>query len=152
MINESNKSQKEKELDCIIKQIRELQNKRYELWKQCDNEFLEQAKSNVGRCFYDTKTNVYVKIIDVPHSEFDDTCSHVNRYQYPAIFIGKNSSYVDDIIPFYIDTLFSGAWGEGHSLINPYREISKEEFDKQFVKTIERFKECVISNGQSDKL
>lgn len=152
MKNDSNKSQKEKELDCISKQINELQNKQHELWKQCDDEFLEQAKSNAGRCFYNTKTNVYVKIIDVPQREYDGTYSHVNRYQYPAIFVGKDEYDIDDIIPFYMDTLFSGAWGEGYYPNNPYKEISKEEFDKQFVKVIEQFKEDVISYGQSNKL
>lgn len=149
----SNKSEKQEELDRINKQICELKNKQRSLIYECDDEFLEQAKVNIGRCFFDRSTGTYVKVIDVPQRKwFNHSGNEINRYQYPALFIGKNLDEEYCVIPFYTDTLFSGAWGEGHYPNNPYKEILKEEFDKQFVKAIEQFKEDIISDGQSNKL
>lgn len=145
-MDKSIKTQKEEELDRINKKICELQNKQKRLIRECDNEFLEQAKVNIGRCFFDRSTGAYVKVIDVPQRKwFSYSGNEINRYQYPAFFIGKDSGEEYRVIPFYIATLFSGAWGEEHYPNNPYKEISKEEFDKHFIKAIEQFKEYGIS-------
>lgn len=144
------KNNHKQELDNITKQINELQQKQYELWKECVDEFLEQAKQNIGRCFYNTQTNVYVKIMDVPQYEYNKAHPHINLYQYPAIFVGKDETENDGIIPFYTDTLFSGIWGEGNYKNNPYKEISKEEFNIQFAKVLEQFYKMVMSYGQNN--
>lgn len=149
----SNKNIKQEELDRINKQICELQNKQRSLMYECDDEFLEQAKVNIGRCFFDMSTCTYVKVIDVPQRKwYSFSGNEINRYQYPALFIEKDLGEEYCVIPFYTDTLSSGAWGEGYYPNNPYKEITKEEFDKQFINAIEQFKECIISDGQSNKL
>lgn len=142
----SNKNTKQEELDRINKQICELQNKQRSLLYECDDEFLENAKVNIGRCFFDKYTGNYVKVIDVPQCKWHNVGGReINRYQYPALFIGNDLDEEYCVIPFYTDTLFSGAWGDGNYQNNPYKEISKEEFDKQFIKAVEQFKEYGIS-------
>lgn len=120
----------------IDKKISELKRERKVLEDEKRKEFLESAKENIGRCF--KVNNVLAKVIDVPKVEETMTGTYFNEYQYPAIFLKD-----EDGMPFYIDTLFSGAWGIGHDVINKYEEVSKEEFNAEFDLRIAEFIEMI---------
>ena len=113
-------------------QIAELQHQRRELEKEEREAFLKSAQDNVGRCFIINDTT-YVKVIDVPQVKQTMTSTGFNRYQYPAIYITTEE------IPFEIDALFSGAWGEGYVYPNRFKEITQEEFNTRFDEAIKEF-------------
>lgn len=117
----------------IDQKIAELRQERHRLEIEDRKKFFEVAKNNIGRCF---KVNgVFVKVLDIPVVEETKTGTHFNEYQYPALWLAY-----DDGVPFYADTLFSGAWGVGHDLLNNnYEEISKEEFNAEFDRRIAKF-------------
>lgn len=117
----------------IDQKIAELRQERHRLEIEDRKKFFEVAKNNIGRCF---KVNgVFVKVLDIPVAEETKTGTHFNEYQYPALWLAY-----DDGVPFYADTLFSGAWGVGHDLLNNnYEEISKEEFNAEFDRRIAKF-------------
>lgn len=119
-----------KEIDQKIAELRQERNK---LEAEDREKFFEVAKNNIGRCF---KVNgVFVKVLDIPVVKETKTGTHFNEYQYPALWLAY-----DDGVPFYADTLFSGAWGVGHDLLNNnYEEISKEEFNAEFDRRIAEF-------------
>ena len=127
----------------IDKQIQELKNQRSKLEKQERKQFEEQAKSNIGRCFI-INGKQYVKVINIPQDEWDlSGHRHYNSYQYPALYLS------DELVPFYEDTLFSGAWGIGNSHGETYKEITPEEFNSEFENRLNEFKNlvCNISVG-----
>lgn len=125
-----------KELDA---KILELKNLRYNLEKEEIALFKQEAKKNVGRCFLINNCK-YVKVVDIPQEEYSVTRTIFNRCQYPALFL-TNDSYE----PFEYDTLFSAAWGEGKEIRNvKYKEISKEEFNKEFERVLQEFKERIL--------
>lgn len=117
----------------IDQKIAELRQERYRLEAEDRKKFFEVAKNNIGRCF---KVNgVFVKVLDIPVVEETKTGTRFNEYQYPALWLAN-----DDGVPFYADTLFSGAWGVGHNILNNnYEEISKEEFNAEFDRRIAEF-------------
>lgn len=134
----------------IDRQIQELKNQRYELEKQEREEFKKEAIKNVGRCFI--AEGQYVKVIGIPQEEYDriGEC-HFNQYQYPALFIGVNTktfkTKLEDIVPFYEDTLFSGAWGVGNNIFNKeYKEITQEEFNAKFDIVLREFKRKICGD------
>ena len=114
-------------------QIAELQHQRRELEKEEREAFLKSAQDNVGRCFIINDTT-YVKVIDVPQVKQTMTSTEFNRYQYLAIYITTEE------IPFEIDALFSGAWGEGYVYPKTrFKEITQEEFNTRFDEAIKEF-------------
>ena len=120
----------------IDNKILELKAERRKLENEERENFLESAKSNVGRCF--KVNNTFVKVLDVPEVKQTKTCVDFNQYQYPAIWLDEKG------IPFFIDTLFSGAWGIGHNPTRTeYKEISKEEFNAEFDRRIAKFVKMV---------
>ncbi len=129
-------------LKYLNKEILKLQNEQRELLKKDDEDFQKRAKVNVGRCFYDSSTKTYIKVIDVPQTKSMMWGEHMNRYQYPAIFVGND---VDDNVPFYSDTLFSGIWGEGNDMFKKHQEISEEEFDTAFTNALDSFRKYILS-------
>lgn len=136
---------KDKRIQEIDQQISELRAERNELSKALDKEFLKEAKNNVGRCFFNAATNIYVKVVDVPRIIETMTGSDLNKYQYPAIFIGENFDSKDSISPFYEDTLFSGAWGIGYDPLESWEEISSHIFDKKFQEVMSEFQSYVLN-------
>lgn len=116
----------------IDEKISKLKAERRKLEDEKRKKFLESAKSNVGRCFKINKT--FVKVLNVPKVEHTLNGISFNEHQYPAIWIDDSED-----VPFYIDTLFSGVWGVGHSSICEYEEISKEEFNAEFDRRIAEF-------------
>lgn len=121
----------------IDKKISELKVERRKLEDKEREEFLESAKSNVGRCF--KVNNTFVKVLDVPEVKQTKTGVDFNQYQYPAIWLDD-----EEDIPFFIDTLFSGAWGVGHNITRTeYKEISKEEFNAEFDRRVTEFVKMV---------
>lgn len=131
----------------IDKQIQELKNQRYEIEKQEREEFKKEAIKNVGRCFI--AEGQYVKVIGIPKEEYDSVGRCIfNQYQYPALYIGVNTKPFEinfnNIVPFYTDTLFSGAWGVGHNILEKeYKEITQEEFNAEFERVLQQFKRKV---------
>lgn len=121
----------------IDNKILELKAERRKLENEERENFLELAKSNVGRCF--KVNNTFVKVLDVPQVEQTMTGVNFNQYQYPAIWLDD-----EEDIPFFIDTLFSGAWGIGHHPTRTeYKEISKEEFNAEFDRRVAEFVKMV---------
>ena len=127
------------EIDDINKKIAELERKRNALLKADEENFLEDAKKHIGRCFR-INNQIYAKVLGVP---VKDWRTGLNRYQFPAIFVTPD---VNDV-PFYYDTLFSGAWGVGNNINRTkYKEISQKIFDTIFEKCLNEFKEKVLNN------
>lgn len=122
----------------INKQIHELERQRRELEKKEIEEFKLEAVNNVGRCFI--INGKYAKVIDIPQEEWDMSGNwHYNKYQYPALYLS------DEFVPFYEDTLFSGAWGVGNNILNDYTEISPEEFEIEFEKKLNEFRNKILN-------
>lgn len=122
----------------INKQIHELERQRRELEKKEIEEFKLEAVNNVGRCF--VINGKYVKVIDIPQEEWDMSGNcHYNKYQYPALYLS------DELVPFYEDTLFSGAWGVGNNILNDYTEITPEEFEIEFEKKLNKFRNKILN-------
>ena len=122
----------------INKQIHELERQRRELEKKEIEEFKLEAVNNVGRCFI--INGKYAKVIDIPQAEWDMSGNwHYNKYQYPALYLS------DELVPFYEDTLFSGAWGVGNNILNDYTEISPEEFEIEFEKKLNEFRNKILN-------
>lgn len=123
----------------IDQQISDLKKQRSELVKQEREDFKKQAQKNVGRCF--KVDGQYVKVIGIPQEEYTMTDVIFNEYQYPAIFLGFG--YDDSVIPFYEDTLFSAAWGEGYDRGMVYEEIPVEEFNAEFERLLLQFRDRI---------
>lgn len=122
----------------INKQIHELERQRRELEKKEIEEFKLEAVNNVGRCFI--INGKYAKVIDIPQEEWDMSGNwHYNKYQYPALYLS------DELVPFYEDTLFSGAWGVGNNILNDYTEITPEEFEVEFEKKLNKFRNKILN-------
>ena len=122
----------------INKQIHELERQRRELEKKEIEEFKLEAVNNVGRCFI--INGKYAKVIDIPQEEWDMSGNcHYNKYQYPALYLS------DELVPFYEDTLFSGAWGVGNNILNDYTEITPEEFEIEFEKKLNKFRNKILN-------
>ena len=133
----------------IDKQIHELRNKRYEIEAQEREEFKKAAIKNVGRCF--VAEGQYVKVIGIPQEEYNKIGEcHFNQYQYPALYIGKSfkiGSVNNEVVPFYEDTLFSGAWGVGNNLFEKeYKEITPEEFNAEFDRVLQKFRRKICGD------
>ena len=123
----------------IDEQIKYLQNERYKLHKQEIEDFKKNAEKNIGRCFK-ASNGRYVKVIGVPQERHTMTDIDINMYQYPALFL------TDGILPFEVNTLYSGTWEfKSDNFNGPYDEITKEEFNEVFEKKLEAFKRNVIS-------
>lgn len=123
-----------KELDEKISQLK-LQRK--ELEEKEIREFKIYAKRNVGRCFIINRQ--YCKVIDVPQEEQTKTGVNFNKYQYPAIFL------LEGLVPFEEDTVFSGAWGDGHNFVGrESKEITKAEFEVEFQKRLDSLKRRIV--------
>lgn len=128
----------------IEKEISQLQMKKHELVRQEAKEFQEKAKENVGRCFIVGK-RTYCKVIGIPHIKETKTGPYINEYQYPAIEISHDFDDLDDPIPFHYTTIFSGAWGVGNNLLGEtYKEITPQEFEEEFNKRLEEFRQKVL--------
>ena len=122
----------------INQQIHELECQRRELEKKEIEEFKLEAVNNVGRCFI--INGKYAKVIDIPQEEWDMSGNcHYNKYQYPALYLS------DEFVPFYEDTLFSGAWGAGNNILNDYTEITPEEFEVEFEKKLNKFRNKILN-------
>ena len=129
-----------KEIDDEIYRLKQLRK------VECDkeiSELKEAAKKNVGRCF---KVNgVYAKVVGIPTEEYSMTGTDFNPYQYPALFLYDYcyEEFPYDM-PFAFDALFSAAWGDGRDAADrKYEEITKEEFNEEFKKRIQEFREKV---------
>lgn len=135
----------------IDNQIKELRNKRYELEKQDIMDFKEKAQANVGRCFL-INGRTYAKVVGIPQETYTVTGISFNRYQYQALYLGYEVSAIDrfsmhkvkPILPFYEDTLHSNAWETGTDILETkYEEITPEEFNAEFEKRLQEFRERV---------
>lgn len=123
----------------IDEQISALRQQRYKLEREEIAEFKERAKVNVGRCF--RVGDVYIKVIGVPIEKETMTAPIFNRNQYPALYLGGS-----DVIPFYEDTLFSAAWGDGNNLLGKkYEEITPQEFNEELDKRTAGFRDRIIA-------
>ena len=129
----------------IDTKISELRQQRRALCEKHILEVQEAAKVNIGRCFI--VNGEMCKVLAVPQKVQTMTEVTFNEYQYPAVFISKDS---EDFVPFYTDTVFSGGWGDGYSR-EKYTEISPEEFDKAFVEKIIAFQHSVFNRKWEDK-
>lgn len=129
-----------KEIDAEIQRLRNL---RYELERKEIDEFKVAAQENVGRCF--DADGVLVKVIGIPQEHSTMTGIDFNKYQYPALYLGHSFHRgKPSIIPFYEDTLFSGAWGVGNNILDRrYEEITTEQFNESFLTRLDRFKDAV---------
>lgn len=134
-------------MDELQQQISTLRKEHRSLMHEDDEEFLQRAQVNVGRCFFKAKTSTWAKVIEVPRVQMTVIGPDLNRYQYPAIFIGKDPNDKGSEIPFYMDTIFSGIWGEGHDTERGYVEVSPEEFDAEFKKALKEFDQFISSVG-----
>lgn len=128
----------------IEKEISQLQMKKHELVRQEAKEFQEKAKENVGRCFIENG-RIYCKVIGVPRLQELRSGPYINEYQYPAIELAHDEEESDNPIPFHYTTIFSGAWGVGNNLFGEtYKEITPQEFEEEFNKRLEEFRQKVL--------
>ena len=126
----------------IDRQINELRGERNKLRKEQIAQFKEEAKVHIGRCFRINYNGTYAKVIDVPQEKYSISGENFNEYQFPALYL------TTDAVPFYYDTLFSAAWGDGHDVINTYEEITPEEFAAEFEKRVKTFRDFVFGGAE----
>lgn len=137
-----------KEIDEEIKRLKRLRD------VERDKEIAElqkTAEKNVGRCF--EVNGIYVKVVGVPQDKYQFAGDNFNPYQYPAIYLDYDDvKTLPNCIPFYSETLYSGAWGEGGnpSFERKCREISREEFNEEFEKRIREFREKITGEPKGD--
>lgn len=138
----------DEQLSKINKQMHQLSIERQKLERLSNAVFQEKSTVNIGRCFKDLNTGAYIKVIDVPQVQETMTGPTINRYQYPAIYVGSDIvNENSEKVPFFSDTLFSGAWGEGNDPFHKYQEIPHELFEKEFKKALKEFEQNVLSIG-----
>lgn len=129
------------DIKAIDKQIEELRHKRYVLEKDNINDFQERAKVNIGRCFKDENGD-YFRIVDVPQREYTkDTHWYFHEFQYPAIHLINDNKMrlTNEIVPFEEDKVYIGCRVE-----DDLQEVDQAEFEKEFEKKIQEFRECVL--------
>lgn len=127
-----------REIDAEITRLRNL---RYEKEKQEIADFKIAAQQHVGRCF---KTDgCYVMVLGVPMERLTKTGIDYNRYQFPALFIRHTKGFKRHKIsheylePMDVENLFSGAWGDGHNILEKkYEEITPDEFYSYFCEAL----------------
>lgn len=122
----------------IDKKISELNIQKKILEKKKIEDFKIYAKKNVGRCFI--VEGKYCKVVSIPQEKSTMTGIDFNKYQYPAIFL------TDDFVPFEEDYLFSGIWGDCNPNIVEAKEITQAEFETEFTKRINKFKEIMVAS------
>lgn len=134
-----------REIDAEINRLRNL---RYEKEKEEIEAFKQKSQQHVGRCF---KTNgCYVMVLGVPMEMLTKTGIDYNKYQFPALFIRHTTGFPrhkishEFIEPMYVDNLFSGAWGDGHNILEKkYEEITPDEFYSYFCEALHGMRLCV---------
>ncbi|MDD6023621.1 MAG: hypothetical protein PUC06_05180 [Oscillospiraceae bacterium] len=132
-----------KEIDEEIRRLKRLRDAEH--GKQI-TELKKAAKKNVGRCF--NNNGVYIKVVGIPQDDYTLTGNHFNQYQYPALYLEYDDiKELPNSMPFYFDTLDSGAWGEGYNPVidQKYLEVTPEEFNEEFEKRIQEFRKRVTS-------
>lgn len=105
------------------------------------------CKKFVGRCYkYDDSGRIF-KILDIPRRYLEaDFHYRYNKHQFPVLFLNMASrplphDYFDDFVPCYCDDVLFDIY----KYETPYKttEITQEEFDAEFDKCIEYFKELI---------
>lgn len=130
-------------IEHLDRQIRHLTVRKAALEIEAIEQWREQARRHVGRCF---KVNgVYAKVIDIPRGREAPLGYAYNRYQFPALFLATQCDEhgVPSIVPMYEDTIFSGAWGEGNDSVNTYQEITLEEFNQELNRVLDIFRQQI---------
>jgi len=129
----------------IDDQIRRLELKREELIRAQTEEFKKEVNKYIGRCF--KIDGLYIKFIGMPEVEDVGCWAALNGLEYVDIkrYIFPIIRLVDDIIPFKLETLESADFLEGW-ICKYYNchEVTKEEFEAEFEKRIERFRKNVL--------
>ena len=129
----------------IDDEIERLRNEKYKLEHEAIAEFRPYAQTNVGRCF--SVNNTLVKVIDIPEDDSYNRNYFYNKYQYWGLYLNADINGTrESIIPFYEDNVFSGIWGEGNLPSHiKCEEITKEEFNKEFIKRLDEFRERILT-------
>lgn len=120
-------------------EISQLKNQRSKINKEYITKLKIQSRKNIGRCFKETKAGKiisYCKIINIDKTYYPLSGDiNFNEYQYPSIWFYYPYNHL--VLPFYIENMFSGAWGKGHDHLAEfnniqYIEISQDEFNEKF--------------------
>lgn len=132
----------DEEMHSYSNKLRELKQEEYDIYQ-------EKGRQLVGLCFINNAGN-YCKVVDVPERSTISSTPHVNPFQIPVFVIGdpKDASQVevDEKLPFYYDEVYSKAITCVDTIgrfKEDYHEITQEEFNKAFKKTLESFKEKI---------
>ena len=116
------------QIDTLVRELRDLQR---DLQREDIENFLIDAKANVGRCFVynhgGSSHKEYAIITDVPQVEHGSSGMSLNRCQFPCVILDADD--LDDIVPFYSDTLYTQ---DGRNFPN-WSEISRDEFNTQLL-------------------
>lgn len=116
----------------------------------------QAARKFVGKCYKSNKGRV-IKIIDVPRTRSAMTHVDYNKYQFPAVILHypeklpRNRYIIDDsgnFRPIFYTTVYldieKGIPGDGVLFqTDQYEEITEEEFETEFDKCMEHFKELI---------
>lgn len=135
------------EIDIAIKEIDnkivDLQDEQRNLYGQRNEAFKKEAQKHIGRCFKINGEH-YVKVVGVPEEQFDMNMRLCfNEYLFPAIFLDNE----EGCVPFVYDVLHSEAWGVGGIGMSKYEEISQDEFNAEFKRRIDIFRNKIMTIG-----
>ena len=125
------------QIDALEKELRDLRREDIE-------NFLAEAKSNIGRCFVSERYGhmEYAIIIDVPQEQLRMSGIDINRHQFPCVIL---DTYNDgDPVPFYSDTLFTR---DGRNFPD-WSEISQEEFNTQLLGNMSLFSRRIYKEDE----
>lgn len=138
----------QKEIDRLNAIKRELEEQEREAHRQAARQF-------VGKCYKSDEGNV-AKIIGIPRTIHHMTHVVYNPYQFPAVFLNYPDMpreegihcKLDEFTPLYYDTIYLDIKNEhpGRSLMfweDQWEEITQEEFNEEFDRCIEHFKEQI---------
>ena len=137
----------------IQAEIRRLQALERQLEEEEIDKHRETARKFVGKCYKSPKGEI-LKIIGIPRTYMYMSGNKYEKYQFPAVFL-RNPDMpremclrddLDEFTPCCCDTVYinieEGAPGCG-LFDGIYKEISKEEFNKEYDKCMTSFKEKI---------
>lgn len=115
-------------------------------------EHRKQARKFVGKCYRSPGADVQVlKIIGIPITKLYMSGQNYNEYQFPALFLEypnqlKEKSIddqLDEFSPLQFDTIYFNIKNNAPGYDGNYVEITNEEFNAEFDKCINHFKELI---------
>lgn len=132
-------SEVKKQINELTEQIRQLNCKLYDLYKEDQQTYIDKSKLLIGKCFLSKSGNhAYCICGELKRTFQVDGSSYLNHYQIPVISVLINHLEAD--LPEY-DSMFSRCLDADSPLeviCKEYKQITYDEFEKYLNSNMER--------------